>query len=246
MTIKLMKASKTVYTEKELPQRSEEWLKVREGCIGASDVAEILHVNDKYHDPYKLWQRKTKKRAPKKVNEAMLRGAKLEPEAMKAVKKELKEQYGIKRANPIPLFAFHPDFNYIGVSFDGVDKKNNYIVELKCPSTVWNFRSVFEDGIQDYYYPQVQLQLYVANAIWGITKAYFCSYYPSGSYIFSPTEYKEYFKTLAVIDIDYDEAYCQEMNKVVKNFYDACQYDFWDGDKYKEILENFKCQTLLA
>lgn len=237
-------SGKLYYTEKELPQRSSKWLKIREGCIGASDVAEILYINDKFHNPYKLWQRKTKKIPPKKSNPAMLRGAELEPEALKAIKKELKDNFGVKRPKIEQFFAKHPEFPYIGVSFDGVDVKNAYIVEIKCPNNVWNFRTVFENGIQEYYYPQVQLQLYVANAIWGINKAYFCSYFPDGAYILNRFEYKEYFKQLVIVDVDLDLKYCEEMRKVIKKFYDCMTYDAWDSEKYEEILKEFKnkCQ----
>lgn len=236
-------AKKLFYTEKELPQRSEKWLKVRDTCLGGSDVGCVLGLTDKYEKAHTLWKRKTKRLKPKTSNKAMTRGAEMEGEAADAIIKYLKTEEGIKNPKITPYFAKHPDYDFIGVSFDGVDIKNGFITEIKCPSTPWMFRSVFENGIQDYYYPQVQLQLFVANKIWGIKKAFFCSYYPDGAYILNMHEFKEYLKTLAVIDIDYDEAYCMEMLKVVDGFWSTVEQDEWDADKYSQLVEEFKRNT---
>lgn len=231
---------KLFYTEKELPQRSENWLKERESCIGGSDLASVLGLMDKYTKPQTLWKRKTGKLAPKKSNAAMERGTSMEGEASKVIIKHLKEVEGIKNPKITPLFAKHPEYEWLGVSFDGVDIKNKFITEIKCPQNSWNFKSVFENGIQDYYYPQVQLQLAVAHAIWGIDKAYFCSYFPDGAYIYDNIDFIERFKQLAVIDVDYDPAYFEEVVKVAKLFWDSVETKAWDKKTYENALKEFK------
>lgn len=235
-----MPRTKLYYTEKELPQRSDKWLKVRDTCIGGSDVGCVLGLTDKYEKAQVLWKRKTKRLKPKSSNKAMTRGAEMEGEAAAAIIEHLKANEGIKRPKITPYFAKHPDYPFIGISFDGVDVKNKFITEIKCPSTAWMFRSVFTDGIQDYYYPQVQLQLFVANKIWGIDKAYFCSYYPDGAYILNMTNFMEYRKTLAVIDIDYDENYCMQMVSVIEKFWKFVKEDRWDQEDYLQTIGRFK------
>jgi len=229
---------KLIYTEEELPQRSAEWSEIRKTCIGGSEIATILGLLDKHTKASTIWKRKTG-RLKVKENSKMLRGAKMEDEAAEVIKKELEEKEGIVAPKIDKYFAIHPEFNYIGVSFDGVDLDSKFITEIKCPGYIWNFKSVFSDGIQDYYYPQVQEQLMVANAHWGITKAYFASYYPDGAWILSPLEYKEYFKTLAIVDVDYNEPYCLLLKEAARKFYKFVEYDYWDKEEYAEIVREF-------
>jgi len=230
---------KLVYTEEELPQRSEEWLEMRKTCVGGSDMATILGLTPKFGSPYTLWKRKTGRLAPKKANAATERGNLMEKEAIPPILEELQSVYDIKNPKLEQFFAKHPEFDYMGISFDGVDIENKYVVEIKCPKYSWNFKTVWENGVQDYYYPQLQAEIYVANAIWGINKAFYCSYFPDGAYILDNTEYTEHFKTLCVLDVDLDELYCEEMRKVAKVFYDFVEHDYWDKKKYEEILEEF-------
>jgi putative phage-type endonuclease len=229
---------KLIYTEEELPQRSQEWLDIRKNSIGGSEIATILGLLNKYTKPSSIWKHKTGK-SKKKEKSIMTRGAELEDEAADIIKSHLIEHENISNPDIAKYFAIHPDYPYLAVSYDGVDLDNKFITEIKCPGYVWNFKSVFADGIQDYYYPQVQLQLMVANAHWGITKAFFCSYYPDGAYILSPLEYKEYLKKLAVVDIDYDPDYCNCMAEMAKKFYKFVEYDYWDDEEYNTALNEF-------
>lgn len=231
---------KLVYTEEELPQRSDEWLEMRKSTIGASETGAILGLLTKYEKPKTVWKRKTGRLKPKTNSAIMQRGADLEEDAKKAVILHLEKVEELNNPQVTPYFAKHPDYDFIAVSFDGVDVENKFITELKCPSFVTVFKSVFENGIQDYYYCQVQQQLAVSNAHWGIDKAYFCSYYPDGAYIYSPVDYIEYLKRLAVIDIDFDEKYWNAMLKVLTKFNDNVKYNKWDDEEYAEILETFK------
>lgn len=234
-----MPETKLFYTNEELPQRSEEWVKMRQSCIGASELGTILGLLVKYDNPKNIWKRKTGQLRPRKENKAVKQGEVREEEAKDAVAKHLEEVEGVKNANLVPYFAKHPSFDYIGVSFDAVDIENKFIVELKCPAYIWNFRTVFEDGIQDYYYPQVQLQLDVAHEIWGIDKAYFGSYFPDGAYILNQLEFKEYFKTLCVVDVDYCPEYCEAMKAVIKQYWKFVEHEYWDDDEYNASIDKF-------
>ena len=234
---------KYIYTEEELPQRSEKWLELRKPRIGGSDVATILGLMSKYEKPVTLWKRKTGKLKPKSNNKWMTRGQEMEEAARYAVKLHYSEVEGIKNPEIVPYFAIHSKHEDIAVSFDGVDLKNKFITELKCPNFISVFKSVFQNGIQDYYYPQVQLQLAVANDHWGITKGYFCSYYPDGAYILNMLEFKEVLKYLAVIDIDYDPNYFQEMVKVIKKFNSFVEREYWDDEEYQETINIFTKNT---
>lgn len=231
---------KLVYTDTELRQGSDEWKDIRKTCIGGSDAATVLGVNSHFDSAHTFWRRKTGKMKPKKLNEAMIRGIEMEIMAREPILEHLREVEGIK--NPViePIFARHPQFPYIGISFDGVDIKNKFITEIKSPKFSWNFKTVYENGIQDYYYPQVQLQLMVAKAHWGIEKAYFCSYFPDGAYILNTETYIEYLKKLAVIDIDYDPIYCEAMRKVLQKFWKFVEYDYWEDEEYQDAIRVFE------
>ncbi len=230
---------KFYYTEAELGQRTEKWHEIRKTCIGGSDIASILGISKKIDTPIRLWKRKTGRLAPKVVNEAMVRGAEMEEEAKSVIIDYLKANEGIEEPKMDGYFAKHPDYDFIGVSYDGVDIENKFITELKCPNFSSVFKSVLLDGIQDYYYPQVQLQLFISNAIWDIDKAYFCSYFPSGTYVLDTRTYREDFVDLAVLDIDYDVEFCEQMLAVAKVFWKNVQEDTWDKEEYADCLKNF-------
>jgi putative phage-type endonuclease len=234
---------KLIYTEEELPQRSEEWLKMRESTIGASETGAILGLLTKYEKPKTVWKRKTGRLKKKKENEAMFRGKELEEEAKEATLLHLIKEENIENPQAVPYFAKHPNHDFIAVSFDGVDLENGFITELKCPKFVTVFKSVFENGIQNYYYCQVQQQLAVAKEHWGIEKGFFSSYYPQGAYIFSPLDFKEYLKYIAVIDIEFDETYWNAMLKVLTRFNQNVKNDSWDDEEYNELIKEFKDVT---
>lgn len=229
---------KYIYTQDELKQRSDEWVELRGTKIGASEIPAIIGQN-RFEKASTVWKRKTGRLKPKAMNAAMLRGVDMEDEAVSNLMNYL-ESEGIEEPKVEPFVCIHPKYDDIAVSFDGVDLKNKYIIEVKCPTTSWNFKSVFTDGIPDHYYPQVQLQLFMANEHWGITKAYFGSYFPDGAYVTDYIAFVDRLKTIAVIDEDYNEEYCQSMLKVIELFVHNVKYDTWDKEEYEERVNIFR------
>ncbi len=232
--------AKLYYTNRELEQGSEKWLAMRKTCIGASDLGTILNLTTKYTTPKQWWKRRTGRLKPKTMSAGMERGTLMEREAADKIKEYLQLEEGIKNPKFTQYFAKHPKFPFLGVSFDGVDTKNKFITEIKCPMSHYVFKSVFENGIQEYYYPQVQAQLSVAREIWGIERAFFGSYFPDGAYLFDGVNFVEKLKTLAVLDFDYDEHYFTETMKVAKVMWDFVENDYWDDKIYREALDEFK------
>lgn len=229
---------KLLYTEDELPQRSQEWLDIRQTKIGGSEMPTILGLMEKYEKAHTVWKRKTGRLKQKEMNSAMKRGSELEPEALEEVRRFLLAS-GATDVNIEQYFAIHPKYNFIAVSFDGVDTKNGYIVELKCPSTSWNFKKVIENGVPEHYYPQVQLQLGVAKELFDITDAWFCSYYPDGVYVVDFIDYKETKEVLSPHLVRFNEEYFDAMIKVATLFKDFVDSDYWDEGLYREELKKF-------
>lgn len=223
---------KLIYTNEELPQRSDEWLEIRNTTVGASEVAAILGLNP-YEDAYKTWQYKTGRIKPKKSTAAMQRGVDLEEDALEAAKKK------IKHKKIEQFFAIHPVYTFASASFDGVDLEEKLIIELKCPSKAMGFKSIFTDGIPIYYYPQIQWQLMIAKEHWGIETAYFCSYFPDGAYVTNFKTFKEEKHSVAVIDFNYNEQYCKDAVEVVKTFQKFVEANHWEQTEYNNKVDEF-------
>lgn len=234
---------KLIYTEEELPQRSEIWIEKRKATIGASEVGTILGLLDKYEKPYTAWKRAVGKLKPKKATIGMLRGAEMENEAKEAIKVHLILEKSIKNPKFDQLFAIHPEHTFLSASFDGIDLENSFITELKCPTSSSVFAKVCEQGIQDYYYCQVQQQLWIAYKHWGITKAFFASYYPDGVYIPDFFTFKEYKRTLVMYDIELNLEYCDAMLKVLQKFKYNVDNMTWNEEEYQEVLNKFYDKT---
>lgn len=229
--------AKLIYTESELPQKSQIWKDERDKFIGGSDMSILTGDLPQIFDTqYDLFLRKTGQAPPKEMNASMQHGVNYEDEARRYIENYLKETYGID-AHFEPLVAIEPNGQDIMVSFDGIDIENKLFVEIKCQSEK-NFVKTVKTGMPSYYRAQVQSQACVANAHWGITKGFFCSYFPTPVDVTTRTtvDRKYIFNTfttqLACIPIEYDVEYCCYLKKLAKAFRDmikAGEYDeFWD------------------
>lgn len=145
-------------------QRSQEWHQWRKCGVSASTASIIMGANP-YKSIWRLWAEKTGRavEADLSRNPHVRRGFLLEDRARQCCEKALGEDFllpvcGQSSANPLFL-----------ASFDGLTG-NNIPTELKCPC-----EKVFQDVLakaeesESYklYYPQVQHQIYVADAPYG-------------------------------------------------------------------------------
>lgn len=144
------------------PKSREEWLDIRKGGIGSSEVATIVGLNP-WETPYQLWRRKTGLDAPKEENAAMRNGHHLEDAVSRmwndATGREIIKRSAIDwiiRDNDRPYLQVSPDRTYwLGESRSPEAKG---ILEIKTTRM-----KVDADSIPQYWFAQLQYQLGVAG-----------------------------------------------------------------------------------
>ena len=147
-----------------LPQRSPEWHQWRKGGLSASVAAVILGISP-YKTLWRLWAEKTGRAVEEDLskNPNVMRGFQLEDRARQCCEKVLGEEF------LLPVCAESDKNPLILASFDGLTEAN-IPTELKCPCQK-NYQSVVAEGENSdsykLYYPQVQQQIYVADAPYG-------------------------------------------------------------------------------
>ena len=148
--------------DKDLPQGSDEWLKVR-SCYGmASEVPAALSKSPWMPaTPLQLYEVKNGTRVIE-VNEAMLRGTRLEPAARAALELNMEISF-----DPV-VVTCEIDGIPIGASLDGWNEEQSIVAEIKVPmkgeeSTLWE-ALVKGNDIPDQYDYQTQQQLLVTGA----------------------------------------------------------------------------------
>jgi len=131
------------------PQRSNEWLELRENMLTASDVATAIGEN-KYETPHGLL---LKKCGFNKFtgNAATEHGNKYEDEA-----RVLYEQRYGEVVHEIGLCP-HPKYPWLGGSPDGVSESGK-LIEIKCPMS----RAITPE-VPKHYMPQIQLCMEVLD-----------------------------------------------------------------------------------
>lgn len=144
------------------PKNHEEWLDVRKGGIGSSEIATILGLNP-FETPYQLWRRKRGLDAPKDETFAMKAGHYLEEAVSQFWHDEtgrdvIKSSAGdwIIRDNDRPYLQVSPDRTYW---LDGRRSRDNKGI-LECKTTQ---RAVDGDNLPQHWFCQVQYQLGVAG-----------------------------------------------------------------------------------
>lgn len=136
------------------PTTHEEWLKMREEGIGASEVAAILGLSP-WETPFSLWLKKTHQVPPTEETDAMRRGHYLEDAVVQWWMHETGEQ--VIKASAADIIYVHPEFPYMRVTPDRIVKGRKKLLEVK--STAINMG----DTIPDYYLAQVMYQMYVTG-----------------------------------------------------------------------------------
>jgi putative phage-type endonuclease len=139
----------------KLKQGSAEWLAHRKTMRNASETAVVMGASP-WMTPYQLWLVRTG-RSEQHVNEAMRRGAELEPQARAAYE----ELTGLI-LQPLVLVDGEYSASLDGMTFDG-----SLIVEIKCPfkgrqSSLW--QAAMQREIPPHYRWQIEHQLMVSGA----------------------------------------------------------------------------------
>ena len=145
------------------PTNREEWLKVREGGIGSSEIATIVGLNP-WETPYQLWRRKLGIDPPKQENFAMKAGHYLEDavarfwmdETGKDIIKSSATDWIIRDKKKMFL-QVSPDRTY-WLPDKPRNNRNKGILECKTTQM-----SIDADDLPKHWFVQVQYQLGVAG-----------------------------------------------------------------------------------
>lgn len=135
----------------DLEQGSQEWLSLRKTKITATDASVIMGVNP-WKNKLQLYEEKMGVSLPIVQNERMKRGIELEPIARSLFNMQTE-------SNMKPVVIVN---DWMMASLDGRDEATGAIIEIKCPGNK-DHELAIQGKIPDYYYPQLQHQMYVAN-----------------------------------------------------------------------------------
>lgn len=240
---------KYIYTQKELPQRSEEWLNFRRSGIGASEISKLLgYLPPAWGTAFDIYAIKMGK-AEKEPTEDMIRGILNEDKARNMVVSHLKHKRNNKNfilSNQIndlfdkklefspsfkQLTVRHKKYPHIFASLDGIDIKNKLILEIKCPKQS-NFEKIInKPKINRGYIAQVQTQLEVANSHWGITEGIFVNFFDEGVYIEKDVPKNEMqLKRMVITHVTQD---CDMRDLIIKtcnNFWEMVETGVWNRE----------------
>lgn len=150
----------------EAADPKQQWLKLRESCIGASEVATVCGVG--FGSPYELWARKCGFLPPLDETEAMEWGNRLEPLVAQAYADKFKRtlidhgRYAFRVAPQWPFLGATLDREIVAIDDDGPGA-------LECKTTGAH-RLEEWDGDEPplRYQLQVQAQLAVTGFRWGV------------------------------------------------------------------------------
>lgn len=154
----------------DLEQGTDEWKEFRKGKLGSSVAASIMGVG--FKTPLQLFEDIMQDNETP-VNEAMLRGTRLEPIARQCIN----EKYG---SNLQPVVVEHPDkkFNWHISSLDGFYKNPDgsiFVCEIKCPGMV-DHQKALEGEIPEKYIPQLY---HILEDLPGVNRILYFSYTPT-------------------------------------------------------------------
>ena len=142
------------FTIVELEQGTPEWIEWRHRGIGASDAPIIMGENP-WKSSEELLHEKHGPARDSNKNEAMTRGALLEPQARRF--------YIARTGNEVkPACLQSRQHPWLRASVDGISSSGNAIVEIKCGESVYKHTSQHRCA-PDYYYGQLQHILAVSG-----------------------------------------------------------------------------------
>lgn len=181
---------------RSLTQGTEEWKTLRSTKVGASDASAILGVS-KWTTPYQLWEQKLGLREVETTS-SMRRGTELEEEA----RREFEHLHGI---SVFPDVVFHPEYDWMMASLDGLSLDGKILVEIKNVNKQ-DHQVALDGNVPLHYIPQCQHQL----AVTGLDSMYYFSYNADNP---------------AIIEVKRDDAYIAGMIEKEKEFY-RCMTEF--------------------
>lgn len=145
-------------------QRSDAWFKQREGKLTSSDAGTVLDLNP-YQKPHEvLFKKCGHDLKPFVGNVATLHGQKYEDEAIeKYCKITNQDNYDFGLIAHEDVFN-NSDYYWLAGSPDGISISKDgegkaILLEVKCPYR----RKITFGVIPKYYYPQVQLNMFICN-----------------------------------------------------------------------------------
>jgi len=175
----------------DVKQGSQEWLDIRKTKITGTDASIILGVNP-FKNAYKLWAQKVGKLKDDFVNDKMLQGQKLEPEARAEYERSVK----IMMMPSVHISDIYP---WQMCSTDGISFDGDIILEIKCGRKA--LEDCQNDIIPPYYLAQMQHNLSVTGA----KRCHYFCYFPMLGF------------SLKIVERD--EGYIHEMIKKELEFY---------------------------
>ena len=183
----------TFYKITHLKQRSKKWKDWRKGVIGASDAPTIMGDNPWKHEN-ELFEEKVGLIPEFSGNSKTEEGIKLEPKARKIIE----NLHGIKLK---PVIAQDSKYPFLAASLDGIDRRHELLVEIKCGEYAYEVAKSKKD-VPEYYYAQLQHMLMVTK----LDQIHYYSYRPN--------------KELLEFIIDRDKGYIKMLQKIEFDFVD--------------------------
>jgi putative phage-type endonuclease len=203
-----MEIIETLLKIPQYEQRSPEWFKQRENKLTSSDAATALGINP-YQKAYEvLFKKCGHELKPFTGNVATLHGQKYENEAIeKYCQMTNRVNYNFGLISHGEVYKTN-DYYWLAGSPDGIaiDKNDNnskpILLEVKCP-----YRRVIKMGeIPAYYFPQVQLNMFICN----LDVADFIEYRP-------PNE-------INIVRVNRDEEWLKENLKKLETFWKEVEF----------------------
>jgi predicted phage-related endonuclease len=235
-----------IFTESELVQKSDEWIKFRrESGIGASEIPTLMgDVYFKFRTPFDIFLQKLGK-VVDNDNEDTKRGNLCEEAGRRYVQNYLNSfenksegvlcrnvftHYEFKTEQPVKFEQFtavHPKYPILA-SFDGVDITNGLLLELKSPKEA-NFKKVLRSKQPSKQYrTQIQGQFMVAKEIWGIENGIFSNYFPDGIYVTDKKKMQTNLYRSNLIKTQYDPELDEKIGRTCEVFWEMVQRGVWD------------------
>jgi len=185
--------------ESDLEQGSSAWHEWRAEGIGGSEVAIIMGISP-WKTAYELWEQKLGKRNTDNASNFITdKGHRLEP--------KIRAMYEIQSGNTAaPCLVMREDKPEHRASLDGRDPEKRICVEMKFVGAGEKWELAKDGKLPDYYYAQVQWQLYV-----------------TGDQYADYVAYNEKENKIIIIKVDPDIEFIKGMLKEVTKFWKLVQ-----------------------